>query len=250
MTNANQEVKATEKLFVDSIFFGIQSEGNYAGYPCTFVRLAEDNNGDEYSVKEIVDEASSIAEEHECYSIVITGGEPTLQSLVKKFIFDWLLVLTEESNFLDTFVQIETDGSNPAFFEDGDWKRIAGSTHVVCIPKADENTKQYVKLSSSVIENVDEFRFCVSADPESPYHKVLKNEEIQSLYSEHGEESLIPKKYYLTPIVAYKESNDSIDQEKTCANFVYAADSVVSNSRYCLSLPLRAFMRILFEGAF
>lgn len=249
MTDTNHEAKNAEKLYVDSIFFGIQAEGNYAGYPCTFVRLAKDSDGDEYTVKEIVDEASSLAEEHDCYSIVITGEEPTLQPFVKKLIFEWFLLLTEESNFLDTFVQIETDGSNPAFFEDGDWKRIAGSTHVVCIPKADENTKQYVKLSSSVIENVDEFRFCVSADPESPYHHVLKNEEIDSLYSEHGEDSLIPKKYYLTPIVVYDESNNSVDQEKTCANFVYAADSVVSNSRYCLSLPLRAFIKVLFENA-
>ena len=76
-------------LKVNEIFFSIQGESSYAGWPCVFIRLTGCNlrcsycdtvyayeEGKERTIKEILEEIKKIP----CTLIEITGGEPLLQS--------------------------------------------------------------------------------------------------------------------------------------------------------------------------
>ncbi len=75
-------------LKVNEIFYSIQGESLYAGFPCAFVRLAGCNlrcsycdtayaysDSTEMSIEEIIDRIESFA----CRLVEITGGEPLLQ---------------------------------------------------------------------------------------------------------------------------------------------------------------------------
>lgn len=97
---------------VNEIFHSIQGESTRAGYPCTFVRLAECNlrcgycdtayafhEGHEMTLSAVVDAVRSTG----CRFVTITGGEPLLQDKVHPLI----AALLDEG--FD--VQIETSGA-------------------------------------------------------------------------------------------------------------------------------------------
>ncbi len=73
---------------VNEIFYSIQGESSYAGYPCVFIRLTGCNlrcsycdtkyaykNGNSMNIDRIVE----IVERYECPLVEITGGEPLIQ---------------------------------------------------------------------------------------------------------------------------------------------------------------------------
>lgn len=103
------------ELLVHSIFYTIQGEGPFCGYPAVFIRLAGCNLqcpwcDTEYTesaslmpIEHIVEEAFAASGFH-CRFIVITGGEPFRQPIGP------LLEHLVDSGF---FVQVETNGTLP-----------------------------------------------------------------------------------------------------------------------------------------
>jgi len=77
------------ELRINEIFISIQGEGNFAGFPCFFIRLSGCNlrctycdtkyayeKGSTFSIKELIERWSK----SKIYLVEITGGEPLLQN--------------------------------------------------------------------------------------------------------------------------------------------------------------------------
>ncbi len=102
-------MKTNDGLRVSELFYSIQGESSYAGYPCLFIRLAGCNlrctycdatytygeDGRQMTIAEIVD----FVQESPVGLVEITGGEPLLQenvhALMEALIADGRTVLLE-----------------------------------------------------------------------------------------------------------------------------------------------------------
>ena len=101
-------------LSVNEIFFSIQGESSYTGWPCVFVRLTGCDircswcdtayafkEGEKVSVEEVISEV----EKYDCQLVEITGGEPLLQSdvypLLIRLLASGKTVLVETGGHLD-----------------------------------------------------------------------------------------------------------------------------------------------------
>lgn len=183
-----------ESLLVTSIFFTLQGEGPLAGRPAVFLRLAKCNldcsfcdtyfdAGTWMTFKEIRDRMVQAITEHfakqqlalpgmyfwdnpddDPYPIVhpglvlvVTGGEPTLQSNLGKFI--------EQDFWRWGDIQIETNGLI-------DLEMDEDSTIVVVSPKCSEKSGHYLKPTPLMMRQAHAYKFVLSADPSSPYHSV------------------------------------------------------------------------------
>jgi 7-carboxy-7-deazaguanine synthase len=145
-------------LAVHSIFYTIQGEGPFTGYPAIFVRLAGCNlqcpgcDTDYTSVREIMSVAdilfdismladAAIIRKFKAL-VVITGGEPFRQNL------------TELTNLLLTQgfrVQVETNGTlSPSI-------GLSKDVTVVCSPKTG-------KIHSEILHRADYFKYVMSAN--------------------------------------------------------------------------------------
>lgn len=143
------------KICKNGIFKSIQGEGAFAGYSAVFIRLAEcnmnprcefcDEKFDEFiliSTSEIIEEIENLKP---FYTVVITGGEPTIQKLDELY-----LALKNK----DYFICLETNGTKKTNCSLVDW--------IVCSPKNDNIT----------IQRVDEFKFVVN-DSEKVIEKFI-----------------------------------------------------------------------------
>lgn len=121
------------KYKVNEIFYSLQAEGTYAGYPAIFVRLSGcnlkcpwcdtkyHNDGKWYSKEELEQIVRSYSTKTDNAIVVFTGGEPTLQ-------------LKEEEELLPEYYRtIETNGTNPV----PSW-----INWVTCSPKTDLKFKK------------------------------------------------------------------------------------------------------------
>lgn len=99
-------------LNVSEVFYSLQGESSYAGYPCVFVRLSECNlrcsycdtqyafgDGRSMAISSILDEVKRFS----CPLVEITGGEPLFQ--------DDVITLCEELLGTNLSVLLETNGS-------------------------------------------------------------------------------------------------------------------------------------------
>lgn len=99
-------------LNIAEIFYSLQGESSYAGYPCVFVRLSECNlrcsycdtqyafgSGRSMAISSILHEVSK----YSCPLVEITGGEPLYQ--------DDVVTLCEELLKQNMTVLLETNGS-------------------------------------------------------------------------------------------------------------------------------------------
>ncbi|MBD3409197.1 MAG: radical SAM protein, partial [Ignavibacteriales bacterium] len=102
--------KAT--LRVAEIFYSIQGEGPYAGYPCVFVRLAgcdlrcrwcDTNHAWEGGETLDFEEALAVVESYGCRFVELTGGEPLLQAGALPFL--------ERLDALGYRIAVETNGA-------------------------------------------------------------------------------------------------------------------------------------------
>lgn len=108
-------MKTKETLQVSELFYSIQGESSYAGYPCLFIRLAGCNlrcsycdarytygeKGRRMTIAEIL----AFIEESPVSLVEITGGEPLLQvnvyGLMQALLDDERIVLMETNGSID-----------------------------------------------------------------------------------------------------------------------------------------------------
>ncbi len=181
-----------DSLFVTSVFFTLQGEGPYAGQPCVFVRLTKCqldckfcdtffDQGDWLTYSElytkIVDSVREFALNNEKvlnnfitaenkfnFGLVVTGGEPLLQS-------NPLAIFLESVSKQFSWTQIETNGLVKLSEEELNRLQVAKTT-IVCSPKCSEKNGSYLKPPNVTLDNADCLKFVLSADPLSYYHKV------------------------------------------------------------------------------
>lgn len=131
-----------ESLDVHSMFYTIQGEGPFSGYPAYFIRLAGCNlqcpqcdteytqGRERWAVPAILSKLrDGAAMPPQCKLVVITGGEPFRQDLSH--------IIPELCN-RGLIVQIETNGTlgpHADFVRENRHRLAAGSLSIVCSPK-------------------------------------------------------------------------------------------------------------------
>ena len=180
-------------LYVTSMFFTLQGEGPYAGMPALFIRLGKCNltcsfcdtffdDGEWMTFIQIETKIHNticgyfnnekgiaapdwalnktrIGKLYPNIVLVITGGEPLLQSNLSAF-------LDRQSTYFEA-VQIETNGTID--------QRISSEITVVCSPKSSEKNgvaTKYLAPSKFILDRADCLKFVMSSDPTSPYNEV------------------------------------------------------------------------------
>lgn len=234
-------------LLVTSVFRTIQGEGPFAGMPAVFIRLAGCNFGDKqdhcfwcdsffgfdagkhYSFPVIADTLKALPGYAKSDILVVTGGEPTLQHNLRKFI----RYIREDFKT----VQIETNGTQASFFEEP----VNMEFYTVVSPKASAKLKGYAPLSKTVMAETDCLKFVVSANPEDPQHTV-------------PDWAFASRKLlYVSPMAVYRKGYvgevssiwdaELVDQAETAKNYAYAAKYAMDN--HCLlSLQTHLFTAV------
>jgi organic radical activating enzyme len=247
----------SDELLVRSIFYTIQGEGPYAGWPAVFLRLGGCNYGGKGSlgigcdfcdtdfrltsskVMKFEDIGNQILELFEKNKIrgdqrlvVITGGEPMLQDNLSDFI----------SEYNHYVIQVETNGTRLAknFPLHMTWIVVSPKIPVQKLSFGVHKAK-YLKLPEEVFYRMDYLKILVSADPKSPYHKLPEYvDAFVSINQEYSE----PSPVFISPINVYKKwpkgnaclwDKNLYDYEACAANHAYAAKICMEHG-YRLSL--------------
>lgn len=212
-----QDLQADD-FWVQEIFFTIQGEGPYAGRSATFIRLAGCNLrcyfcDTDFESSDLQMTEQQILEECQKYNtklIVITGGEPFRQNLLKLCTPLW------DAGFE---VQIETAGTL--------WQRgmergiVDHKLTIVCSPKTgniNQNIEMFCEDWKYIIRKgeVDE------ADG-LPNMSTQKKGESQRIYrATHGQ-------IWLQPMMEYGEDGE-IDVDKTMINTQYCGELAMKHN--------------------
>lgn len=171
-------------LKINEIFYSIQGESSYAGFPTVFVRTTGCNLrcsycDTKYSYHEgqwqNFDEIITIILSYNCRHVCITGGEPLLQ----KQIYTFMQKLCD----LNFIVTLETSGSKDCSKVDSRVKIILD----IKTPSSGEMTKNYLK-NLAIIPPSSEIKFVISDENDFLWaeklcfeHNLFKNYSI--LYS-------------------------------------------------------------------
>lgn len=221
-------------LLVTSTFSTIQGEGPLAGYPAMFVRLAGCNYGDKsdskfcnfcdtnflfdqglrYSPRDLLNHLTSIDGYNPEQVLVITGGEPTLQGAnLLAFIVIAYQAFAE--------IQIETNGTQPKFYQEAVKTGCTPLFKSVVSPKANQSKGTYPPVHPDVMWWASCLKFVVDSDPMSAHHTVPQ----WALDSS--------KTVYISPLAVYLRSyagevssiwdEGLINREETARNYAYAA---------------------------
>lgn len=178
-----------DSLFVTSMFFTLQGEGPYAGKPALFIRLSKCNlacwfcdtffddgswlttNEVESMMYETISNFWNLKGEsvpkwaingfnkYPGVVLVMTGGEPLLQSNITAFMEKQLQHFGA--------VQVESNGIPDTSVPEG--------VTLVCSPKCLEKNGvpvKYLAPSKTILERADCLKFVMSAKEDSPYHSI------------------------------------------------------------------------------
>ena len=206
-------------LKIQEIFYTIQGEGIYSGYPAVFVRLGgcnlackfcdtEFETFQEMNIVEILSEVKRVININSKniinHLVVITGGEPLLQpveNLCKLLISEQMLI------------QIETNGTI--------FRNLPQEVKIICSPKISNNKYHYPRLD--IFQKIDAFKFIISKN----------NREYQNL-PDFIEK--IKQPIYLQPM-------DEMDEKKNLDNQQYALELCLLKG-YRLSLQIHKILKI------
>jgi organic radical activating enzyme len=140
-------------LDVQAIFYTLQGEGPYAGWPAVFVRLGGcnlacdfcDTEFEQFKPHKTEDIVATVkAKAGNATLVVITGGEPLRQPIE---LFCKQLI---ENGFT---VQIETNGTL--------WRELPAEVDVICSPK--NKGKGYMPIRPDVLGRATALKFIISA---------------------------------------------------------------------------------------
>ena len=153
------------------VFESLQGEGRNVGRPCVFIRFAGCNlacpwcdTAVEKRFTLTLDELHAELSRFRAKSVVLTGGEPTLQERMP--------ALVSELKTLGYWVAVETNGTaEPAWFMDVDY--------VACSPKAEFP-------ESLVLKYADEVRVVASSESVVDFCRSLR-------------ERIFARDYYVSP---------------------------------------------------
>jgi 7-carboxy-7-deazaguanine synthase len=158
--NEIKGIRAPEDYLVKAIWYTIQGEGPYAGFPAIFVRFSDCNlrcffcdtdftGGEQLNLEQLSFRITNLIHQHRCNLVVLTGGEPMLQDLgsligaIPRGLFQIETAGTIWTQGLDAHVDgrrlkivcsPKTPGINPKIVEHcQDWKYILrqGETSLV-----------------------------------------------------------------------------------------------------------------------
>ncbi|MCC8175503.1 MAG: 7-carboxy-7-deazaguanine synthase QueE [Bacteroidales bacterium] len=191
---------------INEIFYSLQGEGSYTGYPCVFVRFSGCNQHCDFcdtthepckvmTEDEVVE--AIVALSKNCTDVVLTGGEPTLQ-LTRTFV-----------QKLDNYgysIHIETNGSMP-------------------IPKDIARYISWVTISPKalpvVLTDCDELKLV--------YGSMQKPEDWERRFP--------TALHYLQPL-------DARNEKLNAANLVACIDYIKQHPKWKLSLQTQKILRV------
>lgn len=154
---------------VNEIYYSIQGESSYAGYPCVFVRLSGCNlrcsycdtqyaydEGHELSLSQIIEQV----QRYHCSLVEITGGEPLLQKDTPQLI----------SKLLDKDLRVllETNGSIDVRMVDRRCIKIIDMK----LPTSGESAKNYLE-NINLLQDKDELKFVIGGQEDYLYAKQM-----------------------------------------------------------------------------
>lgn len=204
-----------DELLVTSRFFTLQGEGPYRGHPAYFIRLAKCNlacsfcdtyfdSGDWRSFTSLLEEADSVIDDFfknrniptppwaqgfaKKIVLVITGGEPSLQSNLSVFL--------ETAQRYFQYTQIESNGIS--ILSD-----LPQSTALVVSPKClekDGKVIRYLEPNVKMLERADYLKFVMSAPEDEKY---LPYSEIPHWAQEWAAKT--NKQVFVSPMNIYKK---------------------------------------------
>lgn len=237
-------------LLVRSIFYTIQGEGPFAGYPAVFVRVAGCNRGAKIdcewcdtdflvdssrlmTVAQVVEQVTGFRNKLALDKplVVLTGGEPLLHANLE--------VLSAELHNLGYMVQVETNG---------DLLRLASlpRASIVVSPKVSARANRYTKPHAQMLQRADYLKILVSSEPDSPYHKLP--EYVYEFADRRGSYNVFisPVNEYARPLVKGELATmwgDMYDRDRCRANHRYAAQ-LARDQAFRLSLQLHTYVEL------
>jgi len=255
---------AKDELLITKIFYTLQGEGPYAGFPAIFLRLAGCNRGDKQNCK-FCDTQFQFAkgtrisfsrlldlfyeEWHKTATywqshtdpplVVITGGEPMMQDNIVGFI-EYLA----RNNW--SSIQIESNGDRLAagFLE----SRYCETVELVVSPKIVGT--RYLPIKEAVLKRANALKFVIDGRPESPYYSIPP-------YATHKD----PDQFFLSPLTVYgrevksgevasawpisehREDYSMVDLDSTKLNYKRAAELALKHG-YRVSMQQHLFFGV------
>jgi len=220
-------------LDVHSIFYTIQGEGPFSGFPAVFIRLAgcnlqcpgcdtEYTQGRRHGHPEVIAEyvSSLIAPKG---LVVITGGEPFRQNLTK------LLQYLDDRRHL---VQIESNGTLPpsSFYHYSKYPRMDHyhGVYIVCSPKTG-------KINPEILRHCCCLKYVLDADSMNPEDGLP----IRALGHTASPQLARPPEYWDRPI--YLQPMDTGDPEHNARNIVAVKESCMKHG-YRLQLQIHKYV--------
>jgi organic radical activating enzyme len=191
-----REIIDNTKIYIKDIFFTLQGEAIFSGYPAIFVRLGYCNLQCHFCDTDFETDLEylSVPDVYErildanrlCKFVVITGGEPLLQPKIKE-----LTVLLLSKNYT---VQFETSGS---IYVDLPYEHK--NLYIICSPKTG-------KLNPKLEPYINAYKYIIkeknySDEDGLPIYSTQIIDKFQKLARPYSEDSLV----YLSPMDEYQD---------------------------------------------
>lgn len=249
VTSSDYADHSGDRLLMHSLFYTVQGEGPYAGWPALFIRLGGCNFGAKNVACHGCDTAFAVSQSGYAPTkdllaitlktfasgskatplVVLTGGEPLLQNVIP------LITLLESSGVR---VQVETNGTQRNML-----RRVVQETDATVVISPKPLCKSGYAAWPPVIDDAEDlhFKFLVCADPASHHHTVPDwAKEFNSVY-------VSPVTVYLrAPCGEAVSAWDStlVDQPATAANYAHAAKVALANG-FKVSVQTHTFLGVL-----